>query len=506
MKKVFLLLFFGLHTLMYAQELTENDLNAIKYALQIDIASLQNKVFTLSSPMFEGRAVGTEGNAAAARYLAKCMTDYKIQPAVGNSYFQHIPVYRIQSVEKNFHVNNFNYRNDYTYGNSISQEFNIDAEEVIFAGYGIYSASYNDFENVDISDEVIMIMEGGSPMSKFGVPFTKNKLNSYSIDYIRENKPRAILVVRNGYNTYTNYATDRLVFDDTQAKTNTIPEITINELLANKLLSPVNKSIKQLQYEIERDNKSHSFEIETEVEFNGSYIYTPLNSNSKENNLVGIIKGDELDEYVVLTAHYDSKGKYTDEEIYYGAENNASGVAAVLEIARLFSEAKKAGVCLRRSVILLLTTAKESGLNGSNFYVNNPLFPLEKTVAAVNLDMLGLSSEEYKDNTKNYLYLVSRKTQSDDLLRQVKEANQITQLTLSFKGSDTDNNEEFSEENFDQYSFSKKNIPSVTFTSGYQSQLEFTQNNKDKFESINFIKLTERTQLAFLTLWRLVNE
>ena len=506
MKKLLLLLFFGGHTLvMYAQE---GYPDAIKYALQMDIAALQNKVFALSSPMFEGRAVGSEGNAAAARYLAKCMKDNGIQPAAGQSYFQHIPAYRIQSVEKNFHVNNFNYRNDYTYGNSINQEFSIDAEGVIFAGYGVHSASYNDFENVDISDEIVMVMEGGSPMSKFGVPFTKNKLNSYSADYIRENEPRAILIVRNGYNTYTNYATDRLVFDDTQAKTNAIPEITINELLANKLLSPANTSIKQLQYEIERDSKSHSFEIETQVEFNGNYIYTPL--SSQENNLVGIIKGDELDEYVVLTAHYDSKGMYGDEEIYYGAESNASGVAAALEIARLFSEAQKAGVCLRRSIILLLTTAKESGLNGSNFYVNNPRFPLEKTVAAVNLDMLGLVSEEYKGNAKNYIYLISRKeAQSDDLLRQIKEANQATHLILNFKDSDADNSEELSEENFDHYSFSKKHIPAVTFTSGYQSNSETTQNDKnrqDSFNSIDFIKLTERTQLAFLTLWRLVNE
>ena len=498
MKKSFFLLFFGLHTLIiYAQ-----DPISIKYALRIDIPTMQKKVFALSSPLFEGRAVGTEGNAAAARYLAKSMIDYKIQPVAGNSYFQHIPAYRIQGAEKNFYVNNFNYQNDYTYGNSINQEFKIDAEEVIFAGYGIYSASYNDFENIDITDEIIMIMEGGSPISKFGVPFTKNKLNSYSVDYVRKNKPRAILMVRNGYNTYSNYAADRLVFDDTQAKTYTIPEITINELLANKLLSPANKTIKQLQYEIERDSKSHSFEIETQVEFNGNYIYTAL--NSEENNLVGIIKGDELDEYVVLTAHYDSKGKYGDEEIYYGAENNASGVAAALEIARLFSEAKKAGVCLRRSVILLLTTAKESGLNGSNFYVNNPPFPLEKTVAAVNLDMLGFAPEEYKGN-KNYIYLVGGKEQNDSLvLHHVKEANQFTQLTLNSKDSDAENNEELSEENFDQYSFSRKNIPAITFTSGYQSGSE--RNRLDSFEYINFIKLAERTQLAFLTLWRLVNE
>jgi len=501
MKKVFLLLFFGLYSLIIC---AQEDYVAMQYALRVDIDVLRNKVFALSSPLFEGRAVGTEGNAAAAVYLAKCMKDYGIQP-INNSYFQHIPAYRIQSVEKNFRVNNFNYQNDYTYGNSTNQEFSIDADEVIFAGYGVYSASYNDFENVDISDEVIMIMEGGSPMSKFGVPFTKNKLNSYSADYILENKPKAILMVRNGYNTYTNYATDRLVFDDTQAKTNSIPEITINELLANKLLSPANKSIKQLQYEIEREGKSHSFEVETQVEFNGNYIYAPL--SSQENNLVGIIKGDDLDEYVVLTAHYDSKGKYGEEEIYYGAEDNASGVVAALEIARLFSEIQKAGYCLRRSIIVLLTTANESGLNGSNFYVNNPLFPLKKTVAAVNLDMLGLSAEENKDN--NNIYLVSRKAQSENLLRNVKEANKVTQLMLNFKDSDADENEEFSEESFDQYSFSKKNIPAVTFTSGYQFNSESDQddgNRLDNFEFINFIKMAERTQLAFLTLWRLANE
>jgi hypothetical protein len=473
---------------MYAQE---NDA-AIGFALRTDTARLQNKLFALSSPLYEGRAVGTEGNAAAARYLVNCMKENGLKPAADNTFFQHIPTYRIQSAEKNFRINNFNYQSDYTYGNSSSQPFSIMGSEVVFVGYGIYSASYNDFENMNITNKIVMIMEGGTPSSKFGVPFTKEKTNSYSSDYIRSCNPKAILMVRNGYNIYGNYATDRLVFGEIQTQASGIPEITINEMLANKLLSPLNKSIKQLQYEIERDGKASSAAITTQVAFNGNYIYTPLN---EENNLIGIIEGDSLkDEYVILCAHYDSKGKSEGGAIYYGAESNASGVSAALEIARLAAEAKKDG-CLKRSLVLLLTTAKENQLGGSNFYVNNPLFPLEKTVAAVSLDKLGFSEKE----NVNDVYIVSRETEK--CLQQVREANQIALLDLKYKQGDE---YEITLEDFDQYNFARKNIPSITITSNYYPENE--ENPQDSFKFIDTEKLKLRTQFAFLTVWNLLNK
>ena len=111
-------------------------------------------------------------------------------------------------------------------------------------------------------------------------------------------------------------------------------------------------------------------------------------------NVIGYIEGSDpvlKNECVIYTAHYDHVGKNSSGNIFNGANDNASGSVGLLNVARAFTSLKKKPP---RSIVFLWTTGEEEGLHGSTYYVDNPLFPLEKTVADINFDMIGRSRRE----------------------------------------------------------------------------------------------------------------
>ena len=100
------------------------------------------------------------------------------------------------------------------------------------------------------------------------------------------------------------------------------------------------------------------------------------------------------DELVVISAHYDHLGE-RNGTIFYGADDNASGTSTVLAMAQAFSDAVADGIPPRRSVLLLFVSGEEKGLLGSQYYAANPVFPLEKTIADINIDMIGRYDEAH---------------------------------------------------------------------------------------------------------------
>src|SRR5690606_17820118 len=123
--------------------------------------------------------------------------------------------------------------------------------------------------------------------------------------------------------------------------------------------------------------------------------------------VLGYIEGtDKKDEVIVVTAHYDHVG-IEDGQIFNGANDDGSGTVAVVELAEAFAQAKKDGFGPRRSILFMLVTAEEKGLLGSEYYANNPIFPLENTVANINIDMIGrMDFDAEKTNDQNYIYVI----------------------------------------------------------------------------------------------------
>ncbi len=141
-----------------------------------------------------------------------------------------------------------------------------------------------------------------------------------------------------------------------------------------------------------------------------------FNNKMKDSeNVLGFIKGSEKpEEILVITSHYDHVGVDDEGNIYNGADDGGSGPVAILEIAEAFKAAQKDGYTPKRSVLFIHLTAEEKGLLGSKYYVENPIFPLENTVANLNMDMIGRIDANHKGND-NYIYLIGSDKLSTDL-------------------------------------------------------------------------------------------
>jgi hypothetical protein len=218
-------------------------------------------------------------------------------------------------------------------------------------------------------------------------------------------------------------------------------------------------------------------------------------------NIWAFIEGSEKpEEIVVVSAHYDHVGT-KDGEVYNGADDDGSGTSALLELAQAFQIAKKEGHGPKRSILFLHVTGEEHGLHGSRFYSENPLFPLENTVADVNIDMIG-RRDEIHPNTNNYVYIIGANRLSSDLDFVCAIMNQkYVNLDLDYRFNDPKDPNHFYERS-DHYNFAKHGIPSVFFFNGVHADYHKKTDEPDKIE---YDALAKRAQLAFVTAWELAN-
>lgn len=218
-------------------------------------------------------------------------------------------------------------------------------------------------------------------------------------------------------------------------------------------------------------------------------------------NIWAFIEGTEKpDEIVVVSAHYDHVGM-KNGEVYNGADDDGSGTVALMEIAQAFQKAKKDGYGPKRSILILHVTGEEHGLHGSRYYSENPLFALDKTVADVNIDMIGRRDDPHA-NTNNYIYVIGADRLSSDLDKIVRETNdKFVKLDLDFKFNDRNDPNRFYNRS-DHYNFAKHGIPSVFFFSGVHPDYH---KPGDDVEKIEWDALLKRTHLAFVTAWEIAN-
>jgi len=220
----------------------------------------------------------------------------------------------------------------------------------------------------------------------------------------------------------------------------------------------------------------------------------------KGENVLGYIEGKDLkDELIMITAHYDHLGKH-DTLLFNGADDNGSGTAAVMEIAEAFMIAKKEGKGPRRSVLIMPVSGEEKGLLGSKHYTENPIYPLENTVANLNIDMIGRI--DYYHDTSNYIYLIGSDMLSKELHNISEKINKkYIGLNLDYTfNSEEDPNRYYYRS--DHYNFAKNNIPVIFYFNGLHDDYHKTT---DTVEKIDFKKIETITRLVFLTAWELAN-
>lgn len=233
-----------------------------------------------------------------------------------------------------------------------------------------------------------------------------------------------------------------------------------------------------------------------------AYFVRPFSPKLPDSeNIWAYIEGTEKpEELLVISAHYDHVGM-KNGEVYNGADDDGSGTVALIEIAKAFKKAKDEGNGSKRSILFLHVTGEEHGLHGSRFYSDNPLYPLENTIANINIDMIGRRGYGKEDND-NYVYVIGSDRLSTDLHNISEAANdEFIKMELDYKYNDLNDPNRFYYRS-DHYNFAKKGIPALFYFNGVHDDYHKPTDTPDK---IDYPLLTKRTKLAFAVAWKLAN-
>lgn len=249
-----------------------------------------------------------------------------------------------------------------------------------------------------------------------------------------------------------------------------------------------------LEKEIASGNGDSYFQQIPSSYFNNRY--------ADSENVMAFVKGSEKpEEVIVVSAHYDHVGMDSDGNIFNGADDDGSGTVAVMMIAEAFQQAANEGKRPKRSILFLHVTAEEIGLLGSKFYSENPVYPLKNTVANLNMDMVGRTDNNYKEDDE-YLYLIGADRLSTELHELSVAVNeQYTNLTLDFKYNAEDEPMRLYYRS-DHYNFAKHDIPSIFYFNGLHDDYHQPTDTADK---INYDLLAKRAQFVFHTAWEIAN-
>ncbi|MGA9326295.1 MAG: M28 family metallopeptidase [Salegentibacter sp.] len=219
-------------------------------------------------------------------------------------------------------------------------------------------------------------------------------------------------------------------------------------------------------------------------------------------NVVAFIEGSEKPEQVVvISSHYDHIGINDDGQINNGADDDGSGTVGILEIAQAFKKAVEDGYRPKRSILFLHNTGEEKGLIGSKYYTDHPVYPLENTVADLNIDMIGRVDSTHAGNN-NYIYLIGSDKLSSELHALSEDVNsEYTKLDLDYRYNDENDPNRFYYRS-DHYNFAKHNVPVIFYFNGVHEDYHRPTDTPDK---IDYEALAKRAKLVFLTAWQIAN-
>lgn len=228
--------------------------------------------------------------------------------------------------------------------------------------------------------------------------------------------------------------------------------------------------------------------------------FLPEDMGASENVLAYIKGSEKPEELLIISGHMDHLGIENDS-IYFGADDNGSGSMAILEIAQAFKIAEKEGHAPKRSILFMHFTAEEIGLQGSQYYIENPVFDLENTIANLNIDMIGRIDPKHESNP-NYIYIIGADRISKELHFISEKVNStFYNLELDYTYNEEDDPNHYYYRS-DHYNFAQLNIPVIFYFNGEHGDYHKPTDTPDK---IVYSLLEKRTRLIFATAWQLAN-
>ncbi|MFN8241259.1 MAG: M28 family peptidase [Bacteroidales bacterium] len=480
----------------------------------INASDLRNHMSFLASPLLKGRPNGGEGLEVAARYLATQAGLIGLKPANEGSFYKSYPVVKKSIDPDKTSVTVISGDKQVVLKDQLFQLVPMGASDyelegdIVFAGYGLKldKYKYNDLDTLKITGKVLLVLnraplESDGKTCKLG---DKNLLGMQGLQMKLQSlmmaRPKAVLIVtdpKSGFQSFdqanpglAEYLVSSTTLKGQKGMTFDMPGVPkiifIHRNVADAILSGTGHTLAELQDAIDLDLKCHSFAIPSKK------IKISEASITKENlmpNIAGIIEGSDpvlKNEVIIYSAHMDHIGG-TGDKINPGADDDASGCVALLEIAQAYSSLPKKPL---RTIMFLWVSGEEVGLFGSQSYVENPIFPLDKTVADLNIDMIGRvkgvadTSKENPMTGPKGVFVISD-NQSKELNSIADAVASKTGLTLDYSLSGRDHPLSLFSRS-DHFNFVRKNIPILFFTSGIHTDYHTPG---DVIEKIDFNKV-----------------
>ncbi|WP_321389840.1 M28 family metallopeptidase [Emcibacter sp.] len=377
--------------------------------VNIQASRLVENIKILASDEFEGRAPSSPGEEKTINFLKEKFIEAGLKPGNGNSYFQEIDMVEITaSPDAVMTVTHGQGAEELAYGpgymawtKRVVDGVSVGNSEMVFVGYGIVAPEYgwNDYEGLDVKGKtvVILINDPGYATQNAEL-FTGNAMTYYGRwtykfeEAARQGAEAAIIIHETAPASYPwdvvqgSWSGPQFSLASKDGNMNRVKvEGWLPGATAEKIFTAAG-----LDYTAQKDAAAKAGFKAVDLKATMSLSLANNVRFSKSNNVVAVIPGTERpDEFVIHMAHWDHLGKdesLEGDQIYNGALDNATGTAGLIELAHAYMSG---AVEPKRSVMLMAVTAEEQGLLGSLYYGQHPIVPLEKTVAAINMDVLG---------------------------------------------------------------------------------------------------------------------
>jgi len=360
----------------------------------IESENLLRIVAELSHRKYGGRQAGTPGYRDAAHFVAAEFAKSGLEPGVNGSFFQEL------EVETNEIHDPLKLALHFPAGQTVSYQPSADfvcrgfsgsghvQAPVVFCGYGISTPEngYDDYAGIDVRGKIVVVFK-----PEPGWPATTVPWNQFSFPRQKAQTAAARgalgMILLSTSNSGWQQTPIGSVYHGPGTQQIHFPQIHAGSGVARNLFKNTGRSLSEIQTQIDSTRQPFSFPLEVVAEIQVTAKYTP---RAKTMNVIGRLEGSDPElkhEFVLLTAHLDHVGNQGNSVFFPGANDNASGVAALIRTAAAFS---RNPVKPKRSILFIAFTAEEMGLDGSRFYAANPVVPLENTAAQLNADCIGL--------------------------------------------------------------------------------------------------------------------
>ncbi|MEM7040738.1 MAG: M28 family peptidase, partial [Bacteroidota bacterium] len=375
--------------------------DVLTFAKTITAADLEAHLRFLASDALEGRETGENGQKVAAEYLAAQFAKMGLKPGNHGEWFQNYELNQTKVEDMNLSFDgkeSLKLGKDFVFFSNayLAESF---TAPLAFAGYGIKDGEYDNLSGLDLKGKAVLVLAGEPEKDGKSVLTGTMDQSSWSsnpkkkLEALAETGAKIFITVvpdeeykRFSGNPWLRHRMTgkslRLAYLDKHK----IGKIFISESTANRLIKKSKKTMADFRKSLAENPKVPA------IDFKKNKFTLTTKGKAQTiiaENVLGFLEGtDKKDEVVVLTAHYDHLG-VKEGKVYNGADDDGSGVAAVIEIAEAFAKAAEAGARPRRSILFMPVSGEEKGLLGSRYYSDHPVYALENTVCNLNIDMIG---------------------------------------------------------------------------------------------------------------------